>query len=353
MFNPEPVRHHESIDAVLAVFETDMVSNEFRSLFRLEGIEYLWTADGTLIPSIASPFSSPYLYRGQVKRWQPCLPGVFRDLEQVDHPQKLPLLQRARCLADRIRLEEFILALNMHPACGFSREIGLRIYPDALAQHYELATDRIDLTQDHKVAAFFATNAFKSGRWSPIRDGNETGVLYRLRTSLFSQCMPEQLECIGKQALPRPGEQKAYTLTLPLGCDFENLPIEIHTFRHNEAAGQRLNDEFAGGASLFPPDVMAEVAHAIRAETSVPLTVVNKLFGVDQLPAETAVRTWDENRRFFEEHLGIQISERQPIGLSTEQLARASESVENMRHTFLQNVGALAARRVSADKLGK
>lgn len=337
------VRHFENIDEVLAVLEQDVESDEIRKyFFWLDDVDYLWTAEGNLIPSIAAPFASPFLYRGQVTRHQPCVPGVFRGLDQVGHPQELPPSQRARCFADRVRLEEFLLALDEHPACHYSCEIGLRVQPYAIAQHYELATDRIDLTQDHRVAAFFATNSRRDGKWRPVCEGN--GVLYRLRRSVFAHHVPDDLECIGKQALPRPGEQKAYTLRFPLGNDLENLPIEIYTFAHDESCGQRLNDWFDSGVALFPPDVMAEVADAIKSAASLPEEIVKRLLGAAELPEEILSHVLIEIKMALKEHLDIHVSTRKPIVMNTSQRARALVAVEAMRADFLRGVAVLAVR---------
>lgn len=340
-------RHFPSIEPLLAELEQEVVAKELCELFPgLDGTDYLWTADKHLIPSITASFSSPYLYRGQVVRHQPCLPGVFRELAQVDHPSKLSLLDRVRCFADRVRLEEFMLALDHHPASDYAREIGLALHPYALAQHYELATDRIDLTQDHRVAAFFATNTLTAICWQPIASG--TGVLYRLHRQSFAQHMRGRLECIGKQALPRPGEQKAYTLQLPLGMDFEMLPIEIFTFTHNEACGQRLNDHFSGGTALFPPDVMADVASTIKTEAALPESIVRRL-----MRGARPFSSPDHTAEVSIEALGLNISDRPLIALTAAQIATARAAVKTMRSTFLQNVGALAVRSAGPHRTKK
>ncbi|QIL20206.1 FRG domain-containing protein [Thermomonas sp. HDW16] len=345
------VQHFDSIEDVLVVLQREVVADEMRNLFRLDGIEYLWTSDGTMIPSITSDFVSPYLYRGQTARHRPCLPSVFRGLSAVDHPQKLTPAERARCFVDRVKLEEFTLALEMHPASRYAREIGLRVHPYALAQHYELPTDRIDLTQDHAVAAFFATNSCKNGVWLPERDG--IGIVYRLHRNSFSEHYPDNLVCIGKQALPRPGEQKAYAFTLPLGFDFERFPMDIYTFQQVESCGQRLNDHFKGGDSLFPPDVMAEVANTIKAATTLSRQVVTRILGLDKSPPLPATKALEMNETFLRMHSSVHVSDREPIAMNSSQRKRAQASVKRMRRTFLKGVGALAVRKVKPGEFAR
>lgn len=344
---PKIIQHFNSIDEVLSLLKKNVVTDEMRNLFRLDGIEYLWTAEGTLIPSITAPFVSPFLYRGQVGRYQPCLPGVFRGLTKGlvrgIGLNGLSPSDRARLFIERVRLEEFVLALFDHPASAYANEIGLRLHPIALAQHYELATDRIDLTQDHNVAAFFATNERIGNQWVPIDKG--TGVIYRLHRSSFYKNLPEHLVCIGKQALPRPGEQKAYTLTLPLAYDFESLPIEVFTFQQADSCGQRLNSHFNGGSSLFPPDVMAEVANTIRSEGSISRRVAAWLLSYDKPSRELLAGSLDRFDDFFTQHADVRISERDRITLTVAQQERALAGVEDIKSTFLNGVGALAVRR--------
>lgn len=344
MTEVKSARHFCSIEDLIEFVERDVVADEIRSLFRLDGIEYQWVNDGTLIPSISASFSSPYLYRGQTRRYQPCVPSVFRGMGYAPNPQRLSPTDKAKCFVSRVRLEEFCMVLAGHPAAEYAREIGLRMYPHALAQHYELETDRIDLTQDHMVAAFFATNSRFEGNWSPVSDG--VGVFYRIHHVSFLRHFQSRLECIGKQALPRPGEQKAHVLSLPFGLDFESLPVETYTFSQVESCGQRLNDYFEGGLSLFPSDVMSEIAVAINCEATVPLAVVDNLLNSDRAVLSMLDCTADEAVKLVERHSPVRIAGRELVRMTSSQLVKAQASVQEMRSTFLNNVGALAVRNI-------
>lgn len=342
------IRHYGSIDEVLTLFEKDVVAEQTRNLFPFVDSEYIWTAEGFLIPSFTAPFASPFLYRGQAARYRPCLPSVFRGISVSKYAspagfRSLSPAERVRLIIERARLDEFVSALFDHPASAYAQEIGLKLHPVALAQHYELATDRLDLTLDHMVASFFATNTRTEEGWVPVDSG--TGVMYRLNAGLFRKHMPEQLVCIGKQTLPRPGEQKAYTLTLPLALDFESLPMEICTFRQERSCGRRLNDRFNGGASLFPPDVLAEVAEAIRSEPSVPEWIVAWLLSNDAPCRDIFAGSLDQFEDLLLRYSNIRFSDRDRIGLTASQKTRASQAVEAMKPTFLKGVGALAVRK--------
>lgn len=228
--------HWSSIDEAVAVLREGMSPPQFFQ--DLDEHAYQWVTNGDhaqLVPTLVQPF----LYRGQAERHAPCLPTVFRGLTPANRPQNLTPADRARLLLHRVRLEEFLCVLDAHPASAFARDLPLITYPEAIAQHYEILTDRIDLAQDMEVAAFFATNTRdENGCWRAIGSGK--GVLYRLKIPPDVFTPPfKGLEWIGRQALPRPGEQRAWTLRLPLGRDFEDLPVDIYTVRVEDLAATR------------------------------------------------------------------------------------------------------------------
>jgi len=341
------VEHFESVDAVLDRIRADVPWNPFLSDDDSK-VAYEWVADrseGRLVPSLASPFWSPFLYRGQCRRWPRCIPAVFRGLQFVDHPQKLTRWERARCFLARVQLEEFLLALADHPAVPYAREIGLKMSREALAQHYEMATDRLDLSQNPEVAAFFATNSrADDGRWIPINEGR--GVVYRLDISGHSRSLLSgELEWIGKQILPRPGEQKGWTLQMPLGGDLENLPVDIFTFGQRKESGRRINEKFAGGRHLFPPDVLAEVAQAIRDSKSVARSLVSRVLALEGCRGDLHRRELAASVGFFAEQFGIAVEDREPLSFSLRQRADAEAQTHCMKDAFFDDVGVRAVRR--------
>lgn len=337
-------QHFESVEAVLDRIRADIPWNPFLSN---SNIAYEWAADGSegrLVPSLASPFWSPFLYRGQVQRHSPCVPGVFRSLQFVDHPQKLTPGERARCFLARVQLEEFLLALRDHPAVAYAHDIRLKMSREALAQHYGMATDRLDLSQDPEVAGFFATNVrADDGHWVPLNRG--TGVLYRLDISGRYRALESgELEWIGKQVLPRPGEQKGWTLRVPLGGDFETLPIDAFTFEQRKESGQRINEKFSGGERLFPPDVLAEVAQAIRESKSVARSLVSRVLALQGCLGDFHRRELDASVGFFAKEFGIAVDDREPLSLSPQQRADAEAQTQRMKETFLDDVAVRAVR---------
>lgn len=350
------VQHFGSIDEAMALLISEVPGNPFLGMKGAKA--YNWIRDGEearLLPSPSTSFSSPFLYRGQTARYSPCLPGVFRGMPMVHQLQDLPTLDEAKLFLARIRMEEFLAALPQHPSYAYSRQLKLVISEEALAQHYEISTDRIDLTEDPDVAAFFATNwRDENGCWHPACEGQ--GVIYRAAISDLRHVMGKErehrLEWIGKQAWPRPGEQKAWTLRLPLGLDFEKFPVDILTFDHQEKCSTHFHDLFAQGAKLFPPDVLSELADQIKFSTTIDRKALSDMMRgwYGWIPEDQHEQALDACAAFLWDRFGIDVEDRGAIQLSPEQMARAQAQTEQMKKTFLDDVGLLTVRRVKPEE---
>lgn len=345
------VQHFGSIDEVMAFLKSEVPGNPFLGMKNARA--YNWIRDGDemrLLPSPSTSFSSPFLYRGQTTRYSPCLPGVFRGMPMVHQLHELSNLDEANLFLARIRMEEFVAVLPQHPSHAYSRQLKLMIFAEALAQHYEINTDRIDLTQDADVAAFFATNwRDENGSWHPAREGQ--GVIYRTVISDLKQVLGKErehnLEWIGKQAWPRPGEQKAWTLRLPLGADFEKFPVDILTFDHQEKCSTRFHDLFVQGTRLFPPDVLSELADQIKSSPTVDWKALSDMVKgwYGWIPEDQHKHALDACAAFLWDHFGIGVEDRGVIQLSPEQMVQAQAQTEQMKKTFLDDVGLLMVRQ--------
>ena len=346
------MEHFDSIEPLIARLKADLPTNPLGTQEGRDEYEWVDGGDidgGRIMPAWNSPFISPYLYRGQTARYSPCFPALYRPYLEFPHakrPSQLPENMRDAYLLAQVRFMEFVSVLEQHPAMAHAREIGLHVNRAALAQHYGIPTDMIDLTQDHEVALFFAScKPDASGEWHPVSDG--TGVLYRFDITAFAQVLGDHttngllrvLEIVGLQTLPRPGEQKAWTFKLPLGFDFEKLPLDGFTFRHVAAAAEPLARKFEYGRVLFPPDILADVSEQIRSAKDVPRTLVERvLLEHDCNPhmIQEAVQTY--SKRFADE-FGIAISDRHAIVLMDKQRKAADALVMAKKDDFLKQVG--------------
>jgi len=217
------------------------------------------------------------LFRGQTKRYVPCLPTAVRgigiesrELREVSEPNQ------ARLMVNLIKTSWFVQLLQETAAAQWFTKKRIFLDEAAVAQHYGLPTGYIDLTQSFEVASFFACCRYDPARknWTAVADGE--GVVYAVDwTALPPGGM---IHPINLQAFPRPSEQWGWTCELRLGDDFDKLPFVMKLiFKQNLAASQRILAQFSEGSNLFPEDPLAELAQAITAATILPLAIAEEL----------------------------------------------------------------------------
>ncbi len=146
-----------------------------------------------------------------------------------------------------------------------------------------------------------------------------------------------------RQALPRPGEQRAWTLRLPFGRDFESLPIEIFTFDHHAECGQRIAEKFDGGRALFPPDILSVLAEEIRSAPTIARSMLNRVlmgYGMSPEMCKTEMRAIGF---CFLEEFGVSVTDRGILSLSPEQMAIAEEATQALANDFKGTVRAVRA----------
>src|SRR5258707_887577 len=152
-------------------------------------------------------------------------------------------------------------------------------------------------------------------------------------------------EWIGRQALPRPGEQRAWALRLPLGRDFESLSVEIFTFDHSLECGHRLAEKYDGGQALFPPDILSVLAEEIRSAPTVSRAIVNRVLTGYGLPAEMHQSEILAIEFCFQDQFGVSVAGRAVLSFSPEQLAVAEEATTALASDFKGTVRAVRADR--------
>lgn len=201
-------------------------------------------------------------YRGENNIYDTCVPAIYRN-----NPSD------AQILIEKLKVLDFISITKTFPQVQFAEENGLDVRYEALAQHYGLKTDIIDVTSDICVAAFFATHEYDVGtkRYLPKTSGY--GVL-RFRHGLF--LFPdENMEFIGAQPFQRPTLQDAFGLRMKNEDDLNKRFGKI-VFKQNISWNQKIEDVFRHkdvsrhtDVNLFPREIIANVADSIRVSNSV------------------------------------------------------------------------------------
>jgi hypothetical protein len=211
------------------------------------------------------------LFRGQVKRYVPCVSTAARGLGiEARLMHELSEAHQARLIVNFVKAEWFTSVLRETSAVNWLKESHVFLDPMAVAQHYGLPTGYIDLTQSFEVASFFACCRYDpvTKAWTPAAEGE--GVVYALYwRAVASECA---IRPINLQFFPRPSEQWGWTCELRLGDDFDKLPfVRKFIFKHDAQASARILAKFAQGAALFPPDPLSDLADLIVASPVLPM----------------------------------------------------------------------------------
>lgn len=157
-------------------------------------------------------------YRGEDDNYDlryKCVPGIYRN-----NPSLIDIL------VSKLKMIDFELSISDHPRIVDAKSKNLDINFEALAQHYELKTDLLDLSSDLGVATFFATNTYnrEENRYKPTK--NKIGCL-RVYKPDRNNLEDKQFRWIGLQPFRRPTNQFAFGYKLNQTEDFSNKSEKV------------------------------------------------------------------------------------------------------------------------------
>ena len=209
-------------------------------------------------------------YRGQTNFKLPCKPSLYRNLTEK------------QIFVERLKLCEFSLLLHKHPSAnlfrnGLVNKLGngsleqheLSIDDEALAQHYGIKTNYLDLTVDKWVAAFFACCDYKVSpageRDSYVKHtGNDVGVFYVYQGA--PDYSPDgAFRPVGMQPQSRPVLQSGYVRRMEKDEDFNDMATAI-PFRYHSGCTSILFWLFDQSLRIMPMEVIETKAKRIVAE---------------------------------------------------------------------------------------
>lgn len=322
----------------------------FRMVFpgvRQEGLfEPVVMPDGICRLTPLAPAFNVY-YRGQSRQISPSKASLFRN----------GMTEAAR-FVERLKYVEFRKIIEEYPLTHFLRDTIVATSPDkklhhiplaidhlALAQHYGIKTELLDITTDKFVAAFFATTDCKDDVYTPIVDNrDERGVLYRYSIpprEMFLNKEP-RLRAVGLQPFSRPGEQCGMVYPMTENEDFEKVATSIETFRHDRTVSEFVFNYTNRGRKLFPDSPMQSHAtkicnstvfsydafHAVKEEfyTDCPeeqllnylsergITLVENVdFGFTEDEKDACIKYWQTNSDMFLSRIRIRWNYNGPI----------------------------------------
>lgn len=210
-------------------------------------------------------------YRGQTIRFTNCRPSLLRDRSERD------------IFIERVKLCEFSILLHKHPSArlftngqwgrlndGRIESHVMRVDEEALAQHYGILTEYIDVTADKWVAAFFACCDYNRTS-SDDRDNyvmhtrNDIGVFYVYQDRSYVKGK-DILHPIGLQPFSRPVLQAGYVLRMKPGQNFNRMATGIQ-FRFDAGCSRILYWLFDQSNKIQPVEMIEKKAKRIVEET--------------------------------------------------------------------------------------
>lgn len=218
-----------------------------------------------LLPTSQSPF---IFYRGQSSFHEPCVSALYRKDNNGISPSEYDIA------GNRIKICEFLNLLYTHPVfCEVGQNI--QVNPIALAQHYGLATEYLDVTNSKWVAAFFASTRYDNvtDTYYPVgrdyKDGYGVMYIANLSDNMLKDFYDKN-GVIGYQYFARPTKQSSFGFKMNPGEDFNEMPFfEKHFFRHEIEASKIVYEMSYKQNRFIPKDTLSKLAKCISDSSEV------------------------------------------------------------------------------------
>jgi len=245
------------------------------------------------------------LFRGQTRRYRPCLPTIVRGFPETTAAHQLSESQKACLILNLTRTFWFNQVLRETPAMRWMSQQQVAFDETAAAQHYGLPTGYIDLSESLEVASFFACWRFDHGKssWEPVAEGE--GVVYAVDRKALGIQSP--LRPIALQPFPRPSEQWGWVQELSLGEDFDALPhVRKMIFKHDYELSETIAQRLDNGRVLFPPDPLSDLADVIRTSKALPISTLTQVAtDLSDDPLGLPGITCTKAAKLIEQHAGV------------------------------------------------
>lgn len=253
-------------------------------------------------------------FRGENKDYDelyPCVPSIFRtktpeDIEDDGHRK------RELILIDELKLIEFELILKQFPQVKYAIQDYCKVDFRALAQHYELNSNLIDVTSDIATAAFFATHYYDSEKKEYCIKADGIGCLRVYSNIMFEYKEDQPFRMIGLQPFQRPGLQCAFGVKMSRGENFANFSYKV-LFKQSSKWNQKLHDTFYpnGKNILFPDEEIADVAKIVKESTVVSKLAIERYCVINEVSEDQLIQLLNDKDHTVVENLNYKLSRQQ------------------------------------------
>ena len=223
-----------------------------------------------------TPAPAPrYLFRGQTQRHIPCFPSMYRHVRYpARHLHQFETDDAALVVANFAKTMVFLSEIQRHPVWKWANSARVGLQFSDIAQHHGIPTPLIDLSASIEVALFFATHDYDEfGGFTPRAEGR--GVLYIVDREGLPKSELWRLRSAAIQPFSRPYRQWAWSCELLMGECFEGCPcLAVLEFDHDANFAGLVRERAEAQGTLFPPDIVADLAGAIQSMTTLPAKAV-------------------------------------------------------------------------------
>ena len=138
---------------------------------------------------------------------------------------------------------------------------------EAIAQHYEFATNYLDITTNPDIAEFFAYTQKIDDKYVPIENfNNRQPCLYSSFNSTLENPYNQDVRIVGFQTLLRPLRQQAMAINLE-NCKTNYKTEMIYTeLPCDKKRAFAIYDKMEGGNFLMPDDYAGKIANIIKSK---------------------------------------------------------------------------------------
>lgn len=264
------LNHYSLCDEIWALDNSKM--RQLFPTYRNEGqFEAIKMPDGRFI-LFPCAIAFNIFYRGQSEYHEMSQPSLYRKemSEAKQFVERVKYEELKRCVESSPLTSIFKNGISLTYPDGSQEKLELSVDTLALAQHYGIKTELIDLTTDKFVAAFFATTDCKNGIYTPIVDNREKpGVFYRYCDKpQFGAYKTPKLRAVGLQPFSRPGEQKGLVYEMKPNENFNDAVISKDLFTHDSQIASFIFNFMNRSQKLFPQSPLETHADAIINTTT-------------------------------------------------------------------------------------
>lgn len=215
-----------------------------------------------LYPCTLVPFR---YYRGQsdVLEGKKCQPSLYRGLTESEIFHERLCVKELENLLSYYPLTQVFTGLLSYDTPEGPKPLSLMVDSTALAQHYGIKTDVLDLTADKWVAAFFASTKYENGEYEPYTDNGE-GVMYVYNHMHLGDQKTDPLSAVGMQPFSRPGCQAGLVYRMGPDEDFNEIASRKFVFKHDPDISELIFNYCNRSKKLFPKEILEDKVKQIR-----------------------------------------------------------------------------------------